>query len=65
MVLSKPSGSLGASWYFSNKKSPLDASDDATVDINEFIVFVAAIPSACHVYFRQKALTGCPTDPGS
>ncbi|XP_037002646.2 protein S100-P-like [Artibeus jamaicensis] len=43
----------------------LDASGDTMVDINEFILFVAAIASACHVYFKQKALNGCPTDPHS
>ncbi|XP_045683260.1 protein S100-P-like [Phyllostomus hastatus] len=32
----------------------LDASDDATGDLNEFIVFVAVIASTCYVYFEQK-----------
>ena len=31
----------------------LDASGDATEDFNEFIVFVAAITSACHSYFQK------------
>ena len=34
----------------------LDANRDATVDFNEFIVFVAAITSACHSYFQQQGL---------
>ncbi|XP_063086277.1 protein S100-P [Cavia porcellus] len=29
----------------------LDANGDAEVDFNEFIVFVAALTSACHSYF--------------
>ena len=32
----------------------LDANRDSTVDFNEFIVFVAAITSACHSYFRKE-----------
>ncbi|XP_004465259.1 protein S100-P [Dasypus novemcinctus] len=31
----------------------LDANGDAEVDFNEFIVFVAALTSACHKYFEQ------------
>lgn len=31
----------------------LDANGDAEVDFNEFIVFVAALTSACHKYFQQ------------
>ncbi|XP_005408869.1 PREDICTED: protein S100-P [Chinchilla lanigera] len=31
----------------------LDANGDATVDFNEFMVFVAALTSACHSYFVQ------------
>ena len=34
----------------------LDANGDATVDFNEFIVFVAAITSACESYLPQKEL---------
>ncbi|XP_016051381.1 PREDICTED: protein S100-P [Miniopterus natalensis] len=32
----------------------LDANGDATVDFNEFIVFVAALTSACHKFFQQE-----------
>ncbi|ELW62238.1 protein S100-P [Tupaia chinensis] len=31
----------------------LDTNGDAKVDFNEFIVFVAALTSACHKYFQQ------------
>ncbi|XP_051686024.1 protein S100-P [Oryctolagus cuniculus] len=31
----------------------LDANGDAEVDFNEFVVFVAALTSACHKYFVQ------------
>ena len=43
----------------------LDASGDATVDINEFTLFVAAISSACHMYLEHEALNGCPIHPDS
>ncbi|XP_027790966.2 protein S100-P [Marmota flaviventris] len=33
----------------------LDANGDAEVDFSEFIVFVAALTSACHKYFAQTA----------
>ncbi|XP_004579419.1 protein S100-P [Ochotona princeps] len=33
----------------------LDANGDAEVDFNEFVVFVAALTSACHKYFVQAA----------
>ncbi|EAW82384.1 protein S100-P [Pongo pygmaeus] len=34
----------------------LDANGDAQVDFSEFIVFVAAITSACHKYFEKAGL---------
>lgn len=43
----------------------LDASGDATVDINEFTLFVAVIASACHMYLEHEALNGCPIHPDS
>lgn len=33
----------------------LDANGDAEVDFSEFVVFVAALTSACHKYFVQAA----------
>nr|7NMI_B Chain B, S100P-ANXA2 chimera [Homo sapiens] len=36
----------------------LDANGDAQVDFSEFIVFVAAITSACHKYFEKAGLKG-------
>ncbi|PNI27320.1 S100P isoform 1 [Pan troglodytes] len=34
----------------------LDANGDAQVDFSEFIVFVAAITSACHKHFEKAGL---------